>query len=372
MDIPLPQKDIHMKIIQLKEDYFKSWDKFCLGSNDAWFWHTTQWSKYCAAYKESSFKTIDCCFYVADDSGILAVCPLFVEERQGPEGTPCKEIAPAGSSGLMIVPALSNGLTDDRRERILKTAFDHIDAIAREYGVNRATFRMTPLTGRTNDFNWLLKYGCLDGSVNTQVVDLSIASERLWGALRKGHKYDVNRGRKAFDIHIYDKTNADKGIFDMYRLLHHKAAGRITRPLETFEMMYDWILEGNGMLCGVSIEGVYAGFSYIILYKDGAYYASASDDPDIITDIPIGHVIQWSVIGWLKNKGYRKYEIGQQQFGPQMYDVPSTKELSISFFKRGFGGLTVPMYRGIKYYDRTFMEADLKKNLANLLAQYDA
>ncbi len=359
-----------MEILDSKEDNYDLWEEFCLKSDDAWFWHTTQWSKYCAAYKESPFKTIDCSFYVVDDSGILAVCPLFLEERQGPDGTPCKEIATAGSSGLMIVPALRDGLTDDRRERILRTAFDRIDSIARENQVARAIFRITPLTERANEFNWLLKYGCLDGSVNTQVIDLSLTPDQLWGALRKGHKYDVNRGKKHFDIHIYDETNADKGIFEMYRLLHHKASGRITRPLATFEMMYDWIQERNGMLCGVSSQGVYTGFSYIILYKDGAYYASASDDPDFITDIPIAHVIQWSVIEWLKEKGYRKYEIGQQQFGPQMHDVPSPKELSISFFKRGFGGLTVPAYRGIRYYDKVFMEHDLNQNLMNLLRHY--
>jgi hypothetical protein len=361
-----------MRIIQLKEDCFKSWDKFCLDSDDAWFWHTTKWSKYCAAYKESAFKTIDRSFYVTDDSGILAVCPLFLEERQGPDGTPCTEIAAAGSSGLMIVPALCNGLTDDRRERILKAAFDYIDSIAREYGITRATFRMTPLTGRTNDFNWLLKYGCLDGSVNTQVIDLSIAPEQLWGALRKGHKYDVHRGEKFYDVHMYDATSADKKAFDEYRLLHHKAAGRMTRPLETFEMMYHWILSGNGMLCGVSKNGRYAGFSYIILYKDGAYYGSASDDPEFETNIPISHVIQWKVIQWLKERDYKKYEIGQQQFGAQIHDIPTSKELSISFFKRGFGGKTVPSYRGIKYYDKDLMEAELKNNLNKLLSHYEA
>lgn len=357
-----------MYIVELKENHHDLWDDFCAKSDDAWFWHTTKWHKYCSAYKDSPFKTVDRSFFVADDSGILAVCPLFLETREGPEGTPCMEIAAAGSTGLMIVPALRTDLTDERWDKILKIVFDRIDSIARESRVVRATFRITPLTRRINDFNWLLKYGCLDSSVSTQIIDLTIPHEHLWSALRKGHKYDVNRGRKNFDIHIYDKTNADKDVFDQYRLLHHKAAGRITRPIETFEMMYDWMLEGNGMLCGVSKQGIFAGFSYIILYKDEAYYASASDDPDFITDIPIAHVIQWSIVEWLKRKGYRKYEIGQQQFGPQMHDVPSPKELNISFFKRGFGGRTIPAYRGIKYYDMIFMEADLKKNLSDLLS----
>jgi len=361
-----------MNIIELTEGHYDVWDVFCAKSDDAWFWHTMKWSKYCAAYRESAFETRDLSFLVVDDSGILAICPLFLEKRAGPDGTVHVEVAAAGSGGLMIVPALRNDLGGDRREKIFKIIFERIDLLAKENHAARATFRITPLAPRNDCFNWLLKYGCLDGSVNTQVIDLSIAPEQLWGALRKGHKYDVHRGEKFYDVHIYDATSADKKAFDEYRLLHHKAAGRMTRPLETFEMMYHWILSGNGMLCGVSKNGRYAGFSYIILYKDGAYYGSASDDPEFETNIPISHVIQWKVIQWLKERDYKKYEIGQQQFGAQIHDIPTSKELSISFFKRGFGGKTVPSYRGIKYYDKDLMEAELKNNLNKLLSHYEA
>lgn len=346
------------------------WDDFCLNSDEAWFWHTVRWSKYCVTYRKSVRETKDYSFFVRDDSGVLAICPLFMEKCEEKDGNIHIKIGAAGSGGLMIVPALRSDLGDDRREKILRLVFDHIDSLAKENRAVCAHFRMTPLAPRHTPFNWLLKYGCLDSSVNTQIIDLNLPQDRLWSALRKGHKYDTNRGKKNYDINIYDRTNADKEVFDQYRLLHHKASGRITRPVETFEMMYDWILSGNGMLCGVSKNGVFAGFSYLILYKDGAYYGSASDDPDFETDVPISHVIQWSVIQWLKERGYKKYEIGQQQFGPQIYDIPSSKELSISFFKRGFGGMTVPCYLGNKYYDKDFMKTELENNLQKLTARY--
>ncbi|MEN6318296.1 MAG: GNAT family N-acetyltransferase [Syntrophaceae bacterium] len=359
-----------MNIVELTENQCDQWEAFCDKSGDAWFWHTVKWLKYCAAYKESTCETRDLSFMVTDDSGILAICPLLIEKRESLDGSPHLEIAAAGSGGMIIVPAMRDDLSDDRREKICKEIFEHIRLLARKNHVVRATFRITPLASQKADFNWLLRYGFIDSSVHTQMIDLSPPLEHLWRALRKGHKYDVHRGERYYQIHVYDQDNPDKNAFEQYRLLHHKAAGRVTRPLKTFEMMYDWIKSGNGMLCGVEKEGRFAGFSYIILYKDGAYYGSASDDPDFETNVPISHVIQWRVIQWLKEKGYRQYEIGQQQFGAQIHDIPSPKELSISFFKRGFGGKTVPAYKGVQYYDQDYMEADFKNNLNKLLSQY--
>jgi len=359
-----------IKIVELTEDRYNHWEEFCASCDEAWFWHTIAWLKYCAAYRDSRFETRNLSFLAIDETGILAICPLFLEKREDPDGQVRMEIGPAGSGGLTIVPAIRNEQSEDRREKICQVIFKQIDQLALKYQAVRATFRMSPLNLRPNRFNWLLKHGCLDNSVNTQIIDLSSPVDRLWSALRKGHKYDVHRGEKHYQIDIYGQSNPDKNAFEQYRLLHHKAAGRITRPTKTFEMMYDWLRSGNGILCSARKNGRYAGFSYIILYKDGAYYGSASDDPDFETDIPISHVIQWKVIQWLRDNGYKKYEIGQQQFNAQFLDIPTVKDLNLSLFKRGFGGETIPSYRGTKYYDKNFMETDLANNLSKLIAYY--
>ena len=49
-------------------------------------------------------------------------------------------------------------------------------------------------------------------------------------------------------------------------------------------------------------------------------------------------------------------------------DFLSTKELSISKFKRGFGGFTVPIFRGEKFYDK---EYSLKIYTGRIKGYYD-
>jgi len=123
----------------------------------------------------------------------------------------------------------------------------------------------------------------------------------------------------------------------------------------------------KAILGGASYQGKHVAFDLINIYKDGAFYSSASDDPDAETDVPTSHVMQWRVINWLKENGFRIYEIGLQQFGAQLYDSPSEKDKAISFFKRGFGGLTVPVFSGEKFYSREFLSKVLSNRTEKLL-----
>ena len=64
-------------------------------------------------------------------------------------------------------------------------------------------------------------------------------------------------------------------------------------------------------------------------------------------------------------------EIKHHQFGQQVFDHPSSKDINLSFFKRGFGGEIITLYRGIKYYDKEFMEENLNENITNLINNID-
>ena len=137
--------------------------------------------------------------------------------------------------------------------------------------------------------------------------------------------------------------------FPAYRAMHALAAGRVTRPPGTFDLMEAWLATSAGALVRAVKDGTAVGFMYLILHGESAYYASAANHPDYGDD-PVGHVLHAAAIDWLRDCGLRRYELGLQQFGPLPYNLPSGKDLGIARFKRGFGGQTVPLLVREKWY----------------------
>jgi hypothetical protein len=219
------------------------------------------------------------------------------------------------------------------------------------------SLRDAPLAPRYADRaafgNPLLDRGYVDTSLRTQILDLEVSEERLWSDIRKGHRSDIRRAEREMQADVFDGETLSDAVFEEYRGLHAKAAGRVTRPALTFELMRDWIRRGDALLIGARRNGALASVALFIVYKAGAYYASGANDPE--AEGPgIAHLVQWCAIRELKARGVRRYEIGWQQQRPVPHDVPSPKQRSISFFKHGFGGATWPLFAGEKYYSPGF------------------
>ncbi|HYM00730.1 MAG TPA: GNAT family N-acetyltransferase [Blastocatellia bacterium] len=343
-----------MDIVPLTKDLYPIWDEFCPTSDDAWFWHTSAWLEYTLNLKPESGSESRS-FMLTDDSKVVAICPLVLQKEE-----PAKNIAREFSygGGPCFAPAFSKSLGEKKRKKAAEVLFGEIDRLAEQEEVKRITIRLSPLA---NSFwesrvpnNYLLKFGFIDISLHTQVIDLSEAPNRIWGNVRHGHKYDINRAKRTLEMTILHKGNVTADDFRAYREMHHKAAGRVTRSLTTFEMMYDWILTGNAVLALGKFEGNLAGAAYVMIDKGSAYYASAANDPDLPSTVPIGHGLQWKLIEWLRENGCRRYELGSQQYGNLPHNFPSEKEIHISGFKRGFGGSTLPQFTGEKYYSREY------------------
>jgi lipid II:glycine glycyltransferase (peptidoglycan interpeptide bridge formation enzyme) len=114
--------------------------------------------------------------------------------------------------------------------------------------------------------------------------------------------------------------------------------------------MAEWLASGAGALIGARQGDTWLGFIYLYCYKAGAYYGSACNDYEAAGNLPVSHVLHWTALEYLKARGLTHYELGGQQFGPQLFDFPSEKQLAIAFFKRGFGGGLRPLFIGEKFY----------------------
>lgn len=340
-----------MEFIKLTPDKYKEWDDFCLKSDDAWFWHTSSWLEYSLKYNPK-LKAESKSFMVYNNNELIAICPLILQINE----RGIKELCYNNEHGPM--PAFDNRLSKKTKEKAMKDIYNYINKIAEENNAERAMFRFTVLSksfieAPRQAFNYLMKFGYLDNSINTQIIDLRQPIEILKKDLRNDHKNNINKTSRKISTEIFSENNITDSIFNEYVETHRKAAGRVTRPRSTFNLMHDLIKAGSAFLVGAKKDGVFIGFSYFFLFKEDVYYGSSCNDP-AVKNIPVSHVVQWAAIQYMVEKKYRFYELGWQQFGLQFYDMPSEKQVNISEFKRGFGGFTVPWLRGEKFYDKNY------------------
>lgn len=343
-----------VSIIFLDDGHRQAWDDFCLQSSEAWFWHTTHWLDYTLAYRPEC-EPASHSFLVMSENKIAAICPLVLETSQQ-SGENIREFSYGGDA--VPAPAVADGLPENTRRHVTRAVYRQIDELAIANRVQRISFRISPPAPSFWRFthpqpNPLMRDGFSDVSLLTQVIDLSPPEEQLLRDMRKGHRADIKRAEKLMSAVVLDSSNITPDAFERYRLLHRKAAGRTTRPLKTFELMYSWIQQGFAVLSCASTEGKDIGFALISVYKNGAYYSSGCVDPEF-NHLPVGHLLQWRAMQWLRTHNLCHYEIGIQLCSSQPHSIVSEKEWNISFFKRGFGGVTVPAWRVEKFYDEAF------------------
>lgn len=246
-----------------------------------------------------------------------------------------------------------------------KKVFNLIDEIAQKNKVAKIMFLVDPL--ESAQYNYLQKYNYLDTSVLNYVIDLNTSSDLL-AACRKGHRGDIKSilKNKDFEVFYIDKQTADFQIHEQYRQLHHKAAGRVTRPKETFDLQFEKLKQGHAVLFGLKYQGKSIAFSYFEFHANKAAYTSAADDPDF-DQLALYHVLIFEAMNYLKKIGVSHIDTEPPSAPSSQLDYyPDSKELNIALFKRGFGGSYVQNYRGIKYFSKKMFETDAK----NFIQQY--
>lgn len=335
-----------LNVTDLSPESESAWDALASASDDAWFWQTTDWVKWATVVAGEAFVSGHS-FVIANSAReVVGLCPVNIELR-GDE----RKFSMLG--GPIPAPAFKNGLGPVEREHALHLYVDTLAAIARRERVVYGSVKM-PFTGMLRPghsaVNPWMRFGFFDLPYQTQVVDLRLSEDALWAGVRKGHRSDIKRAAQRADVHVWDATTVTPAKCREYQALHTKDAGRVTRSQTTFDMMESWIRRGQAVLAESALDGRPIAFAVVIRYKNGAYYASGCRDPEV-THVRGSHAVQWGVMQWLKQHGCELYDVGMQFIGPQWFYLPTPKEVSIAAFKRGFGGLTIPLVTAERFYD---------------------
>ncbi len=355
-----------MELVHFDELGAGPWDDFCSQSDGAWLLHTSFWLRYTLALFSGERENQS--FAAVENKQILAVCPLIAESREV-YGRPLKEFTYNGEA--CPLPALKNDMPEKKKKNVSKFVYSSIDESAERLAIDRGTFRYHVLASGyyhspTPVANELVCYGYIENNLRTQSIDLTQENDRLFKGMRSGHRQSVNKANELMTFAVYDRGNISREVFSAYQKMHEKAAGRQTRSESTFNMAYELIEQGNAVLCSAALDGIVIGYALAFVYKKGALYASACNDPDY-KYVPVGHGIQWELICYLKSRGVVRYEVGLQNW-PQLHYIPSDKERGISKFKRGFGGDSAPVFSGERFYDMDAMKAIFEGRLRDFIS----
>lgn len=243
--------------------------------------------------------------------------------------------------------------------RFQKQVFSLIDEIAKDSAAGKIMFSLDPLMG--DSFNYLQRYGYLDSSILSYVIDLTKAD--LLKACRKGHQSDIKKmlEDKTFEIFFVDAEHPSYELHEEYRLLHAKCAGRVTRPKNTFDLQFEQLKQGHAVLVGLRYKEKNIGYSYFEYSFDKALYASSADDPEY-EKLPLYHVIIFRAMEYLQKKGVRFLNTSQPSSPSIQFDYyPDAKQRNIALFKRGFGGNFRMQFQGIKYFSKELFQKDAQE-----------
>jgi hypothetical protein len=208
------------------------------------------------------------------------------------------------------------------------------------------------------------RFGALDVSTQCHIVDLTKPDEDLWQQIRHSSKSIINKGLRTYGFKVYDRSNFTFEVGERHRLLHHKAAGRITRPIPTFHKMYSWVHEDHGLMFEQTYDNRTVQMIFVVLGKGTACGASAADDPDFVPPVPLTHSMNFFIYKETQKRGVKYYDVGDTSYRDTMFNMRTVKERTISDFKRGFGQQTCPQKRWIWFASRSDEIKFLEQRLA--------
>lgn len=180
----------------------------------------------------------------------------------------------------------------------------------------------------------LLKSGNSPENIFDITIPLNIPENILWSHIHKSYKALIHNGEREFQLRIVDSSSVTPQDIEAFRLLHKTVSGRSTRSQDSWHQQYENIKANNAFAIFIFLHGELIGASYFILSPHRCYYGVGAYKRELF-DRPISHVAIWHGISEAKRRGMSFFDVGR--WFPCFQGTE--KERSISFFKRGFGGL---------------------------------
>ena len=330
------------------------WNSFVMDSDEAWFWHYSDFQDAWPYGENISFCIKNNC------NEIVLVQSLFFSgtiKQQNMDGYgwyrwhrlpiygKIKKVNRFQSVGSF---ARKNGLSARENHKLSVFYINAMRTLADKYQVGNFSYNICatcppsywpdvcPLV------NPMIFYGYKNKISQAYIIDLNASEENIFKGYSQTTRNLVYRGKKDSEIRIVE-ANPTQDDLDKYYNLHvetYTRTGVTPHPKSYFEKIFLHILKKK--TCHILF--LYRGDQLIaahntLLFKNAAMYwtgASISQKGDIE-----GRLLMHEQIMNAKNQGCRYFEVGEAF--PNVFDG---KLKGLNDFKKSFGGFVHPIFAG--------------------------
>jgi hypothetical protein len=192
--------------------------------------------------------------------------------------------------------------------------------------------------GQLSSFGkYLLSLGAIASPQFINIITLSSSEQELYRVVRKSYKSLINWGKKKMELRLIDGQAIKTEDIERFRLLHIGAAGKETRTKASWQLQYEMVKNREAFVIFGYLEEELVTAGFFMYTQNSCHYGTSASKRELF-EKPLFHVLMWQAICYAKEKGCQFFETGDQLY-PKQGD-PTSKELDISTFKRGFGGET--------------------------------
>ena len=253
-------------------------------------------------------------------------------------------------NNLIFAPVFSHSINTSIRKKIYVYFFK---LIKEQFDLKKLQLKIqvSPIYFDNNKANLLSKnqFELIEFSKsyivhNTLILDLGKNEDLLLSNMSKYHRRNILRASKIkkleFNVVNFKKKDEVKKKFHEFRKYHKISAGRVTRPIKTWEIMLDKIFESEADLFYLNYNNKSISYLYCAKFSNYAWGWTQVNVRNFEFLSP-RHFLEWNAIKYYKKKKFNFYEIGER-FNDQKNFKPTDKEKSISEFKEKFGSDKYP------------------------------
>ncbi len=263
-------------------------------------------------------------FVIYENQVPVAIWPLTLYKRDN--------IVTLQSSCKNIIPPL---FVEGTSKKIIKKIYQQCFQLLKSFSLNsqnNIALSYSPI----DDILWQRIFSPVIKEINYQqylIADISGQITEIKKMFRKSYRSLINKGEKLWNAQLH--TTMSDNLLNQFRAFHIKTSGKDTRPLTTWKIQQAMVNDGEAFCITLHDKDDYlVGIALFNLSPLQASYSVGVYERSLF-DLPLGHVIQFKAIEYMKALGITRYFLGNRHHFFEK-NTPTEKENSIGFFKEGF------------------------------------